>query len=175
MWWMCAVQFAAAQEPLRLAALEVGLVGGELSEHDGIQARAEWSTGRTVHFGVQGSWNGGGEDPEFSLYDPTPDHSAARHEIRALAAISAHLDDRHVQVGLGLAAGPWIFVGRDAYVSEPLTGELATFSGTDVVLSALWTSSVRVRIVKRVGVYFATTGDFVWARTDASFGIGWTR
>ena len=179
MWWVLAVPFAAAEEPLRLAAVEVGTAAGNLSDRDGVQARAEWSTGRSLHVGAQGSWNGG-PPKESGIVDvdedPTADSTTSRSDdVRLLATLGFHLDDRRVQVGIGLAAGPWIWIAEDAPVFETSKQEVGTFSGTTVSLAAFWTTSIRVRVSHGVGVYLATTGDLTSARADGSFGIGWTR
>ena len=169
--------FAAAQEPLRLAAAEIGTAIGNLSEYDGIQARAEWSTGRTLHLGVQGSWNGGSpKESEYVIDVEDPDSAMGRSdEIRLLATLGCHLDDRRVQVGIGLAAGPWIWIADDAPVFDTSEREVGTFDGTTVWLAAFWTTSIRVRVSHGIGLYLATTGDLTRARADGSFGIGWTR
>jgi hypothetical protein len=179
MLWLAIVPFAAAQERLRLAAIEVGGTDGTLSDKGGMQARAEWSTGRALHVGAQGSWNQGEAVREPGDF-PTPDQFDSEtptqgHDFRALAALSVHLDDRHVQVGIGLAAGPWILVDRDTPSVDHLTGEVTIEPATEVVLRAFWTTSVRLRISHGIGVYFATTGDLGTARADASLGVGWTR
>jgi hypothetical protein len=177
MWWL-AVHLAAAGEPLRLAAVEVGTAAGTLSDCDGVQARAEWSTGHTFHVGVQGSWNQGSAlaaPGDYQTLDNWYGDETQGHDIRALAAVSAHLDDKHVQVGIGLAAGPWILIDRDSLAADLLTGHVSIDTETEVVLRAYWTTSVRVRVVHGFGVYFATTGDVGTARADASFGVGWTR
>jgi hypothetical protein len=178
MWWIAPLQLAAAQEPLRLAAVEVGTAAGTLSDRDGVQARAEWSTGHILHVGVQGSWNQGSAlaaPGDFETLDTWDSDEIQGHDIRALAALGAHLDDRHVQVGIGLAAGPWILIDRDSLATDPLTGHVSIDTETEVVLHAYWTTSVRVRIAHGIGVYFATTGYLGTARADASFGVGWTR
>ena len=177
MWLALLVPFAAAQDRLRLAAVEVGSASGTLSDRTGVQARAEWSKGRTLHLGVQGSWNEGELVPQWGDWDTLeqdPDQTQG-HDIRALAALSAHLDDRHVQVGVGFAAGPWILIDRYAIFSDPLTGQVSVDTTTEVDLRAFWTTSVRVRITHGIGVYFATTGDLGTGRADASVGVGWTR
>jgi hypothetical protein len=176
LWSAIVVCSAAARDPLRLAAVEVGTAAGNLSERDGVQARVEWSKGKTFHVGVQGSWNRGGFlEPEYYVtLDPATTVTTDWHDVRALGTLSAHLDDRHVQVGVGLAAGPWIFVGRSAYAVS-YSGEVVQYSGTDVWLAAFWTTSIRVRIVDGVGLYLAATGDVSSTLADSSFGIGWTR
>ena len=70
MLWLAIVPFAAAQERLRLAAIEAGGANGTLSDLGGVQARAEWSTGRTWHVGAQGSWN---EGAAVFVYEPGAD------------------------------------------------------------------------------------------------------
>lgn len=179
MLWLAIVPFAAAQERLRLAAVEAGTAAGTLSDKGGVQARAEWSTGRTWHVGVQGSWNEGEAMREPGDYSPPDSYDSETptqgHDIRALAALSAHLDDRHVQVGIGLAAGPWILVDRDTLFVDDLTGGVDIDPVTEVVLRAFWTTSVRVRISHGIGVNLATTGDLGTARADVSLGVGWTR
>jgi hypothetical protein len=177
MWLALFVPFAAAQDRLRLAAIEFGSAAGTLSDVNGVQARAEWSTGRTLHVGVQGSWNQGGVllDPNDYPLDWDAAEETQGHDIRALAALSAHLDDKRVQVGIGLAAGPWILVDRETFSVDPLTYDVEIDSTTEVVLRAYWTTSVRVRIVRGIGVYLATTGDLGTALADVSLGVGWTR
>lgn len=179
MLWLAIVPFAAAQDRLRLAAVEVGTAAGNLSDHDGVQARAEWSTGRTVHVGVQGSWNGGPPKEDGYIVDvdvdPTELGPSRSDDVRLLATLGCHLDDRRVQVGLGLAAGPWIWIANDVPLFETDKGEVATLTGTDVWLAAFWTTSIRVRVSHGIGFYLATTGALTTVSADASFGIGWTR
>jgi hypothetical protein len=178
MWLALFVPFAAAQDRLRLAAAEVGNANGTLSDKNGVQARAEWSTGRTLHIGVQGSWNEGvtlRAPGDFTLDEWNPDDDAQGHDIRALATLSAHLDDEHVQVGIGLAAGPWLLLDRNTIVIDTLTGHAEIDTTTEVDLRAFWTTSIRLRITHGIGVYFATTGDLGTGGADASFGVGWTR
>lgn len=175
MLWLAIVPFAVAQDRVRLAAVEVGSAVGTLSDRDGVQARAELSTGHWLHAGVQGSWNAG-ETVEYEyLFDPDAAPPDEWDDVRVLGTLSAHLDDGHVQVGLGLAAGPWFYFGRDVLGVDPVTGEPVENDGTEVWLSAFWTSSLRIRVTHGVGVYFASTGDLSSARMDASFGVGWTR
>jgi hypothetical protein len=174
--WLTLWARVAAAEPLRIAVVEIGTAAGSLSSADGAQTRLEWSTGGSLHLGFQGSWNGGPypeSDGDF-LYAPE-DPDARLDAIRALATLGWHLDDRRVQVGLGLAAGPWVSVSRDAPAYSPSDDSWSTYSGRDVALAAFWITSIRIRIFDDVGVYFATTGDLASVAADGSFGIGWTR
>ena len=178
MWLALFVPFAAAQDKLRLAAVELGNANGTLSDKSGVQARAEWSTGRTLHIGVQGSWNEGqtlAAPGDFMTLDEWDPDETQGHDIRALVALSAHLDDKRVQVGIGLAAGPWLLLDRNTLTVDPLTGQAVIDTTTEVDLRAYWTTSVRLRITHGIGVYFATTGDLGTGGADASFGVGWTR
>jgi len=110
----------------------------------------------------------------MTLDEWDPDETQG-HDIRALVALSAHLDDKRVQVGIGLAAGPWLLLDRNTLAVDPLTGQAVIDTITEVDLRAYWTTSVRLRITHGIGVYFATTGDLGTGGADASFGVGWTR